>query len=161
MPRPDLAEPRHFGELLFLPRRLVCGGCGALDEWAPGSRGTGLVGAVPGGSEDPFFRRPLWLQTRCVGQVLWAYNERHVAALAAYVAADLRERGGARPTLAMFARLPRWLTSAGHRPQVLAGLAALRAQAARSAPANRSDAAHERADRPRNHRSLLFRGGAY
>ncbi|MFE2228274.1 hypothetical protein [Streptomyces kronopolitis] len=67
-----------------------------------------LVAATPGGTEDPFFRRPLWLQTRCVGQVLWAYNEEHIDELSAYVGATLREHG-ASPTRAMLTRLPRWM----------------------------------------------------
>ncbi|SED75815.1 hypothetical protein [Streptomyces sp. TLI_105] len=156
-PRLDLPEPRH---LLFEPRRLTCGGCGAVAEWAAEQRGAALVGVAPGGTEDPFFRRPLWLQTRCAGRVLWAYDEEHVDALAAYVGARLRHRH-ASPTLAMFARLPAWMKSAARRDEVLAGLAALRALARRSAPADRSDAAHERADRPRHHGSVLFRGGPY
>ncbi|MFF7976745.1 hypothetical protein [Streptomyces sp. NPDC007905] len=124
-------------------------------------RGAGLVGAVLGGSEDPFFRRPLWLQTRCVGQILWAYNEEHVDELYVYVRAQLRERGGAQPTMAMLARLPSWMKRSDNRSEVLAGLEALRALAHRSAPADRSDAAHERGDRPRQHRSMYFRGGPY
>ncbi|MFJ5269033.1 hypothetical protein [Streptomyces sp. NPDC088358] len=126
-------------------------------------RGTGLVGAVLGGSEDPFFWQALGLQTRCVGHVLWAYNEEHVDELSAYVGvgAQLRERGGARPTRAMFARLPPWMKRSDNRSEVLAGLETLRALAKRSAPADRSDAAHERGDRPRPHRSMYFRGGPY
>ncbi|MEV5642615.1 hypothetical protein AB0L67_20940 [Streptomyces flaveolus] len=42
-----------------------------------------------------------------------------------------------------------------------AGLATLRDLAGRSAPAGRSDAAHEHGDRPRHHDGLLFPGGAY
>ncbi|MEU0401377.1 hypothetical protein ABZ318_14220 [Streptomyces sp. NPDC006197] len=156
-PRLDLPEPRH---LLFEPRRLTCGGCGAVAEWTAEQRGDALVGVVPGGTEDPFFRRPLWLQTRCAGRILWAYDEEHVDALAAYVGARLRVRH-ASPTLAMFARLPAWMKSAARRDEVLAGLAALRALARRSAPADRSDVAHERGDRPRHHGSVLFRGGPY
>ncbi|MEU9177143.1 hypothetical protein AB0C90_09885 [Streptomyces sp. NPDC048550] len=159
-PRPDLPAPKYFSALLFQPRRLTCGGCGAVADWTAEQRGTGLVGAVPGGTEDPFFRRPLWLQTRCAGRILWAYNEEHVDALAAYVGARLRERH-ASPTMAMFARLPAWMKSASRRDEVLAGLATLRALADLSAPADRSDAAHERCDRPRHHGSLLFRGGPY
>ncbi|MFF3691083.1 hypothetical protein [Streptomyces sp. NPDC002187] len=114
-----------------------------------------------GGSEDPFFQRPLWLQTRCVGQILWAYNEDHVDELSAYVGAQLRERGGVRPTMAMFARLPAWMKRSDNRSEVLAGLETLRALAKRTAPADRSDAAHGRGDRPRAHRSMYFRGGPY
>ncbi|MCW2880250.1 MAG: hypothetical protein JWQ95_4350 [Sphaerisporangium sp.] len=161
VPRPGLPERRYFSELLFQPRRLACAECCAVADWAPEVRGAGLVGAVLGGTEDPFFRRPLWLQTRCVGQILWAYNEEHINELAGYIAARLRERGGARPTMAMFARLPRWMKRSDNRPDVLAGLETLRALAKRSAPADRSDVAHERGDRPRPHGSMYFRGGPY
>ncbi len=161
VPRPGLPAPRYFSELLFQPRRLACGGCGAVADWEPEVRGAGLAGAVLGGSEDPFFRRPLWLQTRCAGQILWAYNEAHVNELSAYVGAQLRERGGARPTMAMFARLPPWMKRSDNRSEVLAGLETLRALAKRSAPADRSDAAHERGDRPRSYGSTYFRGGPY
>ncbi|WP_432118119.1 hypothetical protein [Streptomyces sp. bgisy032] len=160
VPRPGTAAPKYFGELLFQPRRLACGGCGAVTEWAAEREGRALVGAVPGGTEDPFFRRPLWLQTRCAGRILWACNEEHVDALAAYVGARLRERSSS-PTLAMFPRLPLWMKSASRRDEVLAGLTELRALAGRSAPADRSGAAHERGDRPRHHHSLFFRGGPY
>ncbi|MET7887611.1 hypothetical protein ABZU45_27510 [Streptomyces avermitilis] len=161
VPRPGLSAPKYFSELLFQPRRLTCGGCGAVAEWEPEVRGAGLVGAVLGGSEDPFFRRPLWLVTRCVGRILWAYNEEHVDELSAYVGARVRERGGAQPTRALFARLPVWMKRSDHRSAVLAGLETLRALAERSAPADRSDAAHERGDRPRPHGSMYFRGGPY
>lgn len=161
VPRPGLPAPRYFSELLFQPRRLACGGCGAVADWEPEVRGAGLVGVVLGGTEDPFFQRPLWLQTRCVGQILWAYNEEHVNELSAHVGAQLRERGGMRPTMAMFARLPRWMKRSDNRCEVLAGLETLRALAKRSAPTDRSDAAYERGDRPRPHGSMYFRGGPY
>ncbi|MFJ4187183.1 hypothetical protein [Kitasatospora sp. NPDC089509] len=161
VPRPGVAVPRYYGELLFQPRRLACGGCGAVADRQPEVSGAGLVGAVPGGSADPFFRRPLWLQTRCAGRVLWAYGEEHVDALSAHVGARLRERGGARPTGAMFARLPAWMKRSDQRAEVLAGLATLRELAGRTAPGDRSDAAYERGDHPRAHRSLYFRGGPY
>ncbi|MEV5174768.1 hypothetical protein AB0L10_27670 [Streptomyces flaveolus] len=101
-----------------------------------------------------------WL-VQYTGRVLWACNEEHLEALAAYVGAALRERGPARPTMAMFARLPRWMKESGHRAEVLAGLDRLRDLARRSAPADRSDAAHERGDRPRDYGALYFRSGPY
>ncbi|GGV28611.1 hypothetical protein GCM10010277_10890 [Streptomyces longisporoflavus] len=161
VPRPGLPAPRYFSELQFQPRRLACAGCGAVADWEPEVRGAGLVGVVLGGSEDPFFRRPLWLQTRCAGEILWAYNEEHAAELSAYVGARLRERDGVRPTMSMFARLPSWMKKSRHRSAVLAGLETLRVLAARSDAADRSDAAHERGDRARTRGSLYFRGGPY
>ena len=161
VPRPGLPAPRSAMELLFQPRRLACAGCGAVADWKADTRDNALVGAEPGGTEDPFFRRPLWLQTRCAGHILWAYSEEHIDALAAYVGAQLRERGGLSPTRAMFARLPAWMKTAEHRAEILAGLETLRALAGRSAPADCSDAAHEHGDRPRPYGSLYFRGGPY
>ncbi|MGW6060719.1 hypothetical protein [Streptomyces sp. NPDC055189] len=161
VPRPGLPAPKFFNELLFRPRRLACGGCGAVADWEPEMRGAGLVGVVLGGSEDPFFGRPLWLQTRCVGKTLWAYNEEHAAELTAYVGARLRERGGWQSTMSMIPRLPSWMKSADNRCAVLAGLETLRALATRSAPSDRSDAAHERGVRSRAGRSMYFRGGPY
>lgn len=158
--RPGLGTPRYSSSLLCRPRRLSCAQCGATADWTAEERGRALVGVVPGGTEDPFFRRPLWLQTRCAGQILWAYNEEHIDALAAFVGARLRVRH-ASPTLGMFARLPAWMKSAAHREEVLAGLGTLRSLASRSGPADRSDAAYERGDRPRHHGSLIFRGGPY
>lgn len=155
VPLPGVAAPKYFSALFFQPRRLACAGCGAVASWTAEERDAGLVGAVPGGTGDPFFRRPLWLQTRCAGRVLWAYNEEHADALNSYVNALLRERR-ASPTLAMFARLPAWMKSAKRRDEVLAGLATLRTLAHLSTPADRSDAAHERGDRPRHHGSMLF-----
>lgn len=161
LPLPGIAAPRYFSELMFQPRRMACGKCGAVADWAPEVRGAGLVGAALGGSEDPFFRQPLWLQTRCVGRILWAYNEEHVDELSAYVGARLRERGAYRPTMSMFARLPSWMKRSENRTAVLAGLRTLRALAERTAPADRSDAAHERGDRCRARGGMYFRGGPY
>ncbi|MFF9342819.1 hypothetical protein ACF1CG_24090 [Streptomyces sp. NPDC014773] len=163
VPRPDLAPPRWSSELLVLPRRMACTGCGAVREWTAEPRGEGLAGAAIGGTEDPFFRLPLWLQARCAGRVLWAYNGAHVEELSGYVGARLRERGSLSPTLAMIPRLPAWMKRAGNRSAVLAALNVLRtlADAEHSTAAHRSDAAHPRHDRPRYPGSLFFRGGAY
>jgi hypothetical protein len=139
---------------------MACAGCGSTAEWEADTRGAGLVGAVLGGTEEPFFGRPLWLQTRCAGHILWAYNEDHIEELAVYAGATLRERR-ASPTRSMIARLPAWMKTAAHRAEVLAGLERLRELAPLAAPEDRSDAAHLRGDRPRHHGSLYFRGGPY
>jgi hypothetical protein len=90
-----------------------------------------------GGPEDPFFGLPLFLQAPCRGEVLWAFNARHLEALGAIVGAAVRER--ARAALArgegvgshsMLSRLPRWMKAAGNRRAVLDGLEKLRGQVA-------------------------------
>ncbi|MFB8266811.1 hypothetical protein ACFC96_09375 [Streptomyces sp. NPDC055955] len=153
VPRPGGPELRHSVDLLFLPRRLACARCGATAEWEPERRGNARIGATLGGPAEPFFGLPLWLQTRCAGRLLWAYDIGHVDALAAYIGARLRERGSASSSLAMIPRLPRWMTSAAHRGEVVAGLAALRAQGERSAPEDRPHAADGSAARPRRRRA--------
>jgi hypothetical protein len=76
-----------------------------------------------------------------------------VDALAAYIGARLRERGSPSSSLAMIPRLPDWMTSAANRGEVVAGLAALRAQAQRSAPEDRPGTADGSAARPQRRRA--------
>ncbi|MEH2422760.1 MAG: hypothetical protein V7K48_18135 [Nostoc sp.] len=72
---------------------------------------------------DHFFGLPLWLQTSCCGQVLWAYNEAHLNFLEGYVQSRLRERlpdetlGWHNGSLA--SRLPRWIKLTQHQEKVL------------------------------------------
>jgi hypothetical protein len=73
---------------------------------------------------DPVFGLPLWLCTSCLGNSLWAYNEKHLQALTAYVGATLRERTAGRHW-SMFARLPQWLKAAKNRENILRGLSRL------------------------------------
>ncbi|MFB9830696.1 hypothetical protein [Actinoallomurus acaciae] len=123
--RPGLPELRYYAELRFRPRRLTCGDCALTREWAAERRGNALIGVRLGGPDDPFFGLPLWLQTPCRGKVLWAYNERHLDAVEAYVAATLRERGSG-PAMSMVACLPAWIKAAGNRDDVLRAVERLR-----------------------------------
>ncbi|WP_219824075.1 hypothetical protein [Actinokineospora auranticolor] len=159
--RPGLPELRYYTEYQYRPRRLVCAGCGVVAEWEAEFRGGALYGATLGGTEDPFFGQPLWLQVRCAGRILWAYNAEHVTELAEYLAARHRERGALRPTMSLFARLPRWMKVAAHRDEVLAGLAKLQELADRSMPADRSAAAHAHDVHPRPRRESFYRGRPY
>ncbi|MFT3913737.1 MAG: hypothetical protein QM704_06410 [Anaeromyxobacteraceae bacterium] len=99
-----------------------CPRCGnvvraAIEAWS----------TLTGAPVDPWFREPLWLQAPCAGELLWAYNRRHLEHLAAIVGATLRERPG-RPggNASMLSRLPRWMKAAKHREEVLRAIAALR-----------------------------------
>jgi hypothetical protein len=83
---------------------------------------------VWGGQVDPFFRLPLWLTAECCGgHTLWAFNERHLDLLEAFVAARLRERGTGPGGLTLVARLPTWLKRAKHRGEILRVIRRLRA----------------------------------
>jgi ribosomal protein S27AE len=67
---------------------------------------------------DPYFGLPLWLQTQCCGNVLWAYNEQHLSMLQSYIRSRLRD-GRNRSKWSIISRLPRWMTSAKNRDTVL------------------------------------------
>ncbi|GAA3661214.1 hypothetical protein GCM10022224_025850 [Nonomuraea antimicrobica] len=81
-----------------------------------------------GGPFDPYFRRPVWLQASCCGQVLWAYDVRHLVLLEAYVAARLRERGNVAPfaPMSLVERLPTWVKVAKNRDEILRTIRRLR-----------------------------------
>jgi hypothetical protein len=80
-----------------------------------------------GSPVDPVFGLPLWLQASCCGEVLWAFNSRHLARLKEYVRATVRERvvGWSAST---FQRLPKWVSSAKNRDEVLRGIERLEAK---------------------------------
>lgn len=105
--------------------RLVCPHCGCNKTMA--SRAI-LVGAAV----DWYFQLPLWLQTACCSELLWAYNPAHLDYLASYVQADLREESAERSARGLrnstlVSRLPNWLKSAKNRSEILRGIAKLRA----------------------------------
>src|SRR5262249_265980 len=60
------------------------------------------------------FRLPLWLQVSCCGEILWAFNEDHLAFLEKFIGAQLRERAedGWYSNHSMTIRLPKWMQSA-------------------------------------------------
>jgi hypothetical protein len=82
---------------------------------------------------DPYFGLDLWLQTSCCGKTLWARNADHLSFLSDYVRAEIRERAtglepGAYRNKRMSSRLPRWLTDAKNRQDVLKCIDDLRAR---------------------------------
>jgi hypothetical protein len=109
----------------FAPRRLTCMNCSHVKDWARRE-----IARHWRDAHDDYFELPLWLQTPCCGEVLWAYSERHLTFLEDFVGARLRERvrdeeyGWSNKSLA--SRLPSWMKSAKNRDEVLRGLARLR-----------------------------------
>lgn len=112
---------------LFSSRRLTCLHCGRTQDWAERHITRGWHRA-----RDDYFDLPLWLQTPCCGEILWAYNERHLTFLESFVSSGLRQRkrhletGWSNQSLA--SRLPRWIKSAKNREEVLKAASLLRAK---------------------------------
>ena len=87
-------------------------------------RGQVLIFGAP---VDPFFHLPVWLKMEVFGETLWAYNADHLDFLEAHVGAKLRERNGfTHQVKSIGARLPRWMTSAKHREEILKAIDKLR-----------------------------------
>lgn len=135
--RRDLMPTPRLNNLNVQDARLSCTACGysatwrcPRGHWREVSDWGDLLGQgdafVIGAPVDWFFHHPLWLQTPCCGSVLWAYNAEHLAYLEAYVGADLRER---RSGHSLAGRLPRWMTSAKNRTDVLRCIGQLKEKA--------------------------------
>ncbi|MDY6911836.1 MAG: hypothetical protein SVM79_05725 [Chloroflexota bacterium] len=115
--------------------RVSCSNCGYSKNWVRKSHGVlftqnreafdeGEIGI--GDAVDWYFHHPLWLQEKCCGEVLWAYNREHLEWLRSFVSATIRERkeredhGWSNRALA--SRLPRWISQANNRRPILAAI---------------------------------------
>jgi hypothetical protein len=115
--------------------RLVCTHCGhnkTTEEFSPAilfsSKPVPAFGQhiLIGAALDPYFHLPLWLATPCCGNILWAYNDAHLAFLKSVVEAGLRERNGIeKSNQSLGSRLPRSITSAKNRETVLKAIESL------------------------------------
>lgn len=68
---------------------------------------------------DPYFGFPVWLQTNCCGELLWAYNLNHLALLENFVEAKHRTGSPPNNNRSMASRLPLWMKKASNRSEVL------------------------------------------
>ena len=112
---------------LSAPRRLTCDHCGHMRSWERESprRQRSRARVL-----DAYFGLPVWLQARCCGELLWAYNTDHLAFLEAFVRARLRERRRSAEygwsNQALISRLPAWLKARRNRDEVLACIERMR-----------------------------------
>ncbi len=117
------------GETVFLSEkvkvRVVCGHCGFNKDleriWTKSKH------LILGEAIDPFFHLPLWLKIELGDHLLWAYNYDHLHFIEEHIAAKLRERNGFQfQTRSIGARLPRWMTAAKRREEMLRAIEKLR-----------------------------------
>lgn len=120
---------------LFGARRVTCLACGYARDAASrrAAKARPLhearrARAAPPGPVDTFLGLPLYLQTYCAGETLWALNARHLAWLEAFLAAPLREDAAPERRKTAVSALPQWLILARHRGEALRGVARLRAK---------------------------------
>ena len=109
----------------FAARRLTCKSCGYNDKW----KSRGIHRQWRSGTDD-YFGLPLWLQTEIRGQVLWAYNERHLELIERMVSAVLRERSRddehGWTNQSLISRLPAWVKAKKNRKDVLSAISRLK-----------------------------------
>lgn len=130
---------------VFSARKIVCSNCGYAKHWdrrnvigygisnkiSKDRKTFGIPGKtkkemlIIGGSFDWFFQEPLWLQTKCCGETLWVYNEKHLDFIEKYVAAKLRERIPYKNN-SVASRLPKWIKSAKNRENILRAIEKLK-----------------------------------
>jgi|SRR5579859_6628962 len=106
----------------FNARKLSCLHCSYTRLWKGKAQ-------QRGGPYDWYFRLPLWLQTPCCSDILWAFNEEHLRFLESYVTAKQRIKFHAEGRIrngTMASRLPAWMKSAKNRDEVVKGIARLR-----------------------------------
>jgi hypothetical protein len=109
---------------LFAPRRLSCLSCGHVAKW----QGSGVRSWFSNEPRDWYFDQPFFYRISCCGHELWVFNRRHLQFLREFVSAKIRSRskgqcGWSNRSLA--SRMPRWISSARHREDILASLAKL------------------------------------
>lgn len=68
---------------------------------------------------DPAFGLHLWYQDTVKGDILWAYNLRHITEIKNYVRATLRERTTDKFKMTMVEKLPDFIKTAKNRDEVL------------------------------------------
>jgi len=111
----------------FAPRRLICTHCTLVRDWAERSIYRNWR-ETP--ARDDYFNEILWLRGDCGSNEIWAYNWRHLDLVEKYVAATHRqhvrdsETGWANSSFVN--RLPRWITSAKNREDVLRAINRIR-----------------------------------
>lgn len=106
------------GTDLFLPRKVMCVHCGFSKKWQSNTIYTG-------NEHDWYFLLPLWLQTSCCGERLFAYNEKHLDFLESYIRAEQREQV---PNVnkSIISRLPVWIKNPKNRDKLLKAIATMR-----------------------------------
>lgn len=98
------------GSYLFYQKRvLICSNCSFTKSYK----------RVPGAVGSDF---PLWLESKCCGEILWAYNWEHLKYIENYIAATLREDYKSElgyMNTSMLGRLPKWLKDGKNRTEIL------------------------------------------
>lgn len=103
--------------------------CGYVKKWS-GNLGIQATGSLKvknnvvhmGWGGDPYFGFSLWYRMPCCGDVLWAYNRRHLKFYEASIGDKLRERapnehGWSNQSLQ--SRLPQWMLGGKNRSEIL------------------------------------------
>ena len=82
---------------------------------------------IYGAPVDPYFHFDLWYRVDCNEHEFWAYNSDHLDLLEKHISATLRERTGyPYQVRSIGARIPRWMSSAKNRNEMIALIRKLR-----------------------------------
>jgi hypothetical protein len=115
------------GERVVPLQRVTCASCGySFPERAEQPRqASNAESSDQRQASTSYVYVPLWLQTPCLGHVLWAYNQEHLDFIERSV--NSISRGRQRQSVALDDdRLPRWMREPNEPDEVLRGVARLR-----------------------------------
>ena len=104
-----------------LTYKTKCPHCNFQEEWKTKTYRVKVESKLDNGLvRDHWYNLPLWFQKGVCKNVLWAYNQEHIAYLDRYIKAGLRERnnnGSGNGT--MVSRLPKFIKEARNREKLL------------------------------------------
>jgi hypothetical protein len=125
------ARAAYFGRSHFpgvwkrFVERITCSACGLAKTFHAPEKTSGWDVK----RRKKYYSYELWLRTPCCGRTLWSYTPAFLVFLEAYISADLREQ---LPVLSanydLVNEFPKWLRTAKHRDEILAGIARLKAK---------------------------------
>lgn len=101
--------PDKNGSYLYYQKRsLICDNCGFNKVYKN----------IPGPVGSDY---PLWLDVKCCGERLWAYNLAHLEYIEKFVGATLREHfhNSGWKNSSMASRLPKWIQDGSNRDEIL------------------------------------------
>ncbi|HRG34262.1 MAG: hypothetical protein JNK69_06235 [Saprospiraceae bacterium] len=113
----DIAERKSIPKYV----NVTCGNCNTLNRISENWESYQLK-YNPSGILDPAFGLPLWYSGSVKGEIIWAYNQKHLLEIENYVRATLRERTTDRFKMTMVEKLPDFIKSAKNRDEVLKAL---------------------------------------
>lgn len=109
----------------------VCEHCGRNKKYEKSL----LKVKILNGGVDPFFHQQLWYLSDCLKGIIWAYNLKHLELIEDFIRSTNRSRNGLpNKNNSIASRLPKWMSAAKNRKEVLNCIKRLKEKKVTSGP---------------------------